>query len=187
MNNPGEIWRLFIAVPVPDDIKGGIADWCREHKPELSFQKWVYSGDYHITLQFLGDVEVSRLQELSFALEAGVRGTSTFELGLADIGTFGQKEHPRVLWVGINGEMDRLHGLYKQVTEVMQPLGFKPEERPYNPHVTLARRYAEQKTFAQPAAPPPAFGSFTVNKAVIYRTNMGAKPMYEIVGAAEFK
>lgn len=180
-----ETWRIFTAVPVTHEIKDRIADWCREHRDEILFQKWVYQEDYHITLQFLGDVPASKIETLTEALEQGISGFKPFELALGGIGTFGQQNHPRVLWTGIGGDKAALGSLYQQVVMTLLPHGFQPEERPYNPHITLARKYKGDRAF-ESRLPQPVFGSFPVDQAVIYRTRMGREPMYEVVGTIRF-
>ncbi|WP_237690840.1 RNA 2',3'-cyclic phosphodiesterase [Paenibacillus caui] len=181
MNTEQEAWRIFIAIPIPQPIQAELAKWCREQRNVLHFQKWVHDADYHITLQFLGDTDVQKIKEIAQSLEKSVKGFEPFELRLAGIGTFGRKEQPRVLWAGVQGELDRLHALHSSVTSAMSPLGFIPEDRPYSPHVTLARKCAPEAVFHPLSASSSVFGSWQVQDIVIYRTKMGHKPMYEIL------
>lgn len=182
-----ESWRIFIAVPISDAVKGRMADWCAAHRDSLIFQKWVHAGDYHITVQFLGDTPASKAWEAEQALSKELAGFPPFTLALSGIGAFGRAEQPRVLWAGIEGEMDRLRELHEHVVSAMLSLGFTPEERPYHPHVTLARKHGEGAAFdASAAGPPPDFGEFEVGGIAIYRTLLGRKPMYEPVAQILF-
>jgi len=72
-------------------------------------------------------------------MEQASQGVSSFQLkigGLAALPNFGR---PRVLWVGIGGEVDRLVDLQQRLDRGLVPLGFAPETRPFTPHLTLAR------------------------------------------------
>jgi 2'-5' RNA ligase len=90
----------------------------------------------HLTLFFLG--ETDRLVDIKGAL-ASIEAPS-FELTLTGVGRFPKrpKQPPRVLWVGIDAEL-ALTQLHEQVTTVLAEIGFEPEDRPFSPHITLAR------------------------------------------------
>lgn len=93
----------------------------------------------HVTLAFLGQVDDARVPELVRALEGAARAGGRFSLGLGGGGSFGSPRAPRVLWVGVTGEVDALVALQQRVVEALAPLGFPPEERRFSPHLTLAR------------------------------------------------
>ncbi|ETW99696.1 MAG: hypothetical protein ETSY2_40385, partial [Candidatus Entotheonella gemina] len=85
---------------------------------------------------FLG--ETDRLQDIKDALASVT--AAPFELTLASVGRFPkrQKQPPRVLWVGIDAD-PALGQLHKKITQVLAEIGFEPEDRLFNPHITLAR------------------------------------------------
>lgn len=178
-------WRLFIAVPLPQEVKQKLEAWCREQKATLPFKKWVHAEDYHITVQFLGDTSPKRLEDLTASLERAATGLAPFSLEAAGVGTFGRPTSPSVLWAGVRGEVAGLESLHHRVTTENRTLGFVPEERRFSPHITLARKYPEgARLDPQALKTMPEFGAWTADRLVIYRTHMHERPMYEVVGSA---
>ncbi|MBQ4899196.1 RNA 2',3'-cyclic phosphodiesterase [Paenibacillus sp. Marseille-P2973] len=179
-------WRVFIAVPLPKSIKEAISAWTEPRKSDLAFSKWVHPSDYHITVQFLGDISPTRINDLQANLESITEGQKAFELNAREVGFFGRASNPRVLWAGVEGDMEHLKALQSAVAEGNRKLGFIPEDRPYSPHITLARKYAEDRRLSPEqlsgTGSPPEFGSWTADAIVVYRTRMNKSPMYEEVG-----
>ncbi|USB34015.1 RNA 2',3'-cyclic phosphodiesterase [Paenibacillus sp. YPG26] len=181
MDQRPETGRLFIAVPLPDSLQNTIGEWTREHLGHLQFRKWVHPADMHITLQFLGDTPLQKVPELSEALRHAVKGFGSFPLEVRGLGTFGRPAVPSILWTGIDGQVSRLTDLYKQVTAATSRLGFQLEERPYKPHITLARSYQGESSFNLKGLDSTvSFGEWSPDSVVIYRTRMGRTPMYEV-------
>lgn len=180
-------WRLFIAVPIPREIKQKLDAWCGGRKGELQFRKWVHAEDYHITVQFLGDTAPDRLGELEGALKQAAAGTAPFTLEAAGFGTFGRPAGPSVLWAGVRGEVAALESLHSRVTAANRELGFVPEERRFSPHITLARKYREDARLnPQALENAPVFGAWAADRLVVYRTHMHERPMYEAVKTVAF-
>lgn len=166
--------RLFIAVPLPVEVKQALQHWASSHKQQLPFRKWTHPEDYHITLQFLGDTSQEQYEQLCQAL-ASVE-YSPFHLQLAELGSFGSKQAPRILWAGISGDLPALQQLQEQV---VANSGFQAEERGYRPHITIARYYEGNQPFQTAALadglPPLAW---QVDQFTIMRTGLGNTPMY---------
>lgn len=188
MTETGEKWRLFVAISIPAEIKRKLDDWCRQRRDWLPFRKWVHAEDYHITVQFLGDMPPDRLGELEASLRKAVIGVASFSLKAGGCGTFGRPASPSVLWAGVKGDLPALGRLHRQVTEANRELGFVPEERRYSPHITLARKYREDAAAinAEALQGDAAFGSWTADRLVVYRTHMHERPMYETVATVSF-
>ena len=60
-------------------------------------------------------------------------------LNVRNLGAFPSVNRPRVLWLGLDGDTDALISLQAQIDTGFQDYGFKKEERPFRPHLTLAR------------------------------------------------
>ena len=132
--------RSFIAIELPDDLKAGLAqlqDRLKEGK--LPWVKWVKPNGIHLTLKFLGNTAVDKIDEITRAMEKAAQGISPFQLKVKDLGVFPNLKRVQVAWVGINGEIDKLSQLQKNIELNLAPLGFAPESRPFVPHLTLAR------------------------------------------------
>ncbi len=137
--NPEDV-RAFIAIELPDDVKKGLALLRKELKrDEHRFVKWVDPEGIHLTLKFLGDIPSRRVTEITGAMEAAARGFTPFGLEISGLGAFPRLEQVRVIWVGVGGEVDRLKDLHKRIDAELAALGFAREERPFTPHLTLAR------------------------------------------------
>ncbi len=124
--------RLFVAIDLPDPVK----DQLDTLQTPIPTARWVKRQQMHLTLNFLG--ETDRIQDIKDVLASVV--APPFVMTLSGAGRFPkrQKQPPRVLWVGVDAEpaLDQLH---KTVTTVLAGIGFVPEDRSFNPHITLAR------------------------------------------------
>ena len=138
-HNPEQI-RSFIAIELSEEAKKGLARLRRElEREEHKFVKWVDTGGIHLTLKFLGNIPAKRVTEITEAMEKAAQGTPPFHLEISGLGAFPSLRQARVLWVGIGGEVDKLSRLQQNIDSALAALGFAKEERPFVPHLTLAR------------------------------------------------
>jgi len=96
-------------------------------------------NDLHLTLKFLGNIPFKLVTEVTSAIKEASEGIPPFHLELSGLGAFPNLKQPRVVWVGIWGEVDKLLRLQQNIDFALSPLGFAKEERPFVPHLTLAR------------------------------------------------
>ena len=138
-HNPEEI-RSFIAIELPEEVRGGLARLRNELKRnEHKFVKWVNPDGLHLTLKFLGNIPSKRVTEIINAIEEVTQGVSAFHLEISGLGAFPSLRQARVFWVGIGGEVDKLSKLQQNIDSALAVLGFAKEERSFVPHLTLAR------------------------------------------------
>jgi 2'-5' RNA ligase len=138
-HSPEQI-RSFIAIELSDEAKKGLARLRRElEKDEHKFVKWVGPGGIHLTLKFLGNIPSKRVTEITEAIEKAAQGISPFQLEISGLGAFPSLKQARVFWVGIGGDMGKLSRLQQNIDSALAALGFAKEERPFVPHLTLAR------------------------------------------------
>ncbi len=131
--------RLFIAIELPEAIKTEIARVQERLRKGGATASWTRPEGIHLTLKFLGEVEESKAAGIFAALEAGCRGTAPVRIGIAGAGAFPNLKAPRVLWLGVRGDVDRLAALHAAVEDAVERLGFDRETRKFSPHLTLAR------------------------------------------------
>jgi len=132
--------RCFIAIELPGEAKEGLARLRRGlERDEHRFVKWVDPGGVHLTLKFLGNIPSKRVAEITVAMEAAIEGISPFHLQVSGLGAFPGLSQPRVLWIGVGGEVNQLARLQPGIDSALTPLGFAKEERSFVPHLTLAR------------------------------------------------
>jgi len=140
MSHDPEQIRSFVAIELPEEARKGLARLRNElERDEHRFVKWVDPGGIHLTLKFLGNIPSKRVTEVTGAMEEATQGTSPLHLQISGLGVFPGLKQVRVLWVGIGGEVDKLSKLQRNIDSALAGLGFPKEERPFAPHLTLAR------------------------------------------------
>lgn len=130
--------RLFVAIEIPEAVKKKLRGLQEELKRVGAGVKWTDPGGVHLTLKFLGGVEVDRIGDLVQVLEDIGKRFSPFWVRVGGTGAFPNPRRPRVLWVGIEKEKS-LWDLQRRVEEGLQALGFPKEDRAFSPHLTLGR------------------------------------------------
>jgi len=131
--------RLFVALEIPEAVRREVARRVAGLREQLPRAKWVDTTNLHLTLLFLGQVDEAQVPVLTAALQEAFARHPSLDLRLADAGTFPPRRPARVAWIGMETPGD-LEGLQADVTAAaVEAIGFEPEERPYHPHVTLAR------------------------------------------------
>lgn len=126
------VLRLFVGIELPESLKQLLAE-LREDYPGA---RWHEPEQYHLTLNFIGGVSEEHAQRIAAALE-GV-SSSHFTLAVQGVGYFGTSQRPSILWAGLAPSVP-LYQLQKTVEQRLLPLGLMVEDRPYTPHITLAR------------------------------------------------
>ncbi len=127
--------RLFVAVipprPVVLELRAALTTLPHDN-PRL---RWCRPETWHVTLAFFGEVSEDSLDDLKERLGRAAARNTPMELALAGGGHFGG----RTLWTGVQGERDRLGRLAESVNSVARRCHIKVDERPFRPHLTLAR------------------------------------------------
>ncbi len=132
--------RSFIAVELTSEVKSGLCQLQNRLKSaEYTFVKWVAPEGIHLTLKFLGNISPQKVSKITEVIEQAVRGLSAFRITINDVGGFPNLRKPRVIWVGIGGNMKNLIDLQQRIDDGLVPLGFAREKRSFTPHLTLAR------------------------------------------------
>jgi len=136
-----EAWRLFVALELPEEIRSHLRALQEDLKRRTPGRavRWVDPAGIHLTLHFLGDVERGRVEALDGALGAAARGRAPFELATGGLSCFPNARRPRVVWVGLGGQLAPLGALHAAVERELGALGFEPEDRAFHPHLTLGR------------------------------------------------
>ena len=133
--------RLFIAIDLPPHLRQALGreiDRLALLAPE-KVVRWVRPDAIHLTLKFLGDCPAGRVDEIAAAMAQSARGVEPFSIVAGGLGLFPNPREPRVIWAGLQEATGRLAVLQKRVEEGIARLGFVPERRSYNPHLTLGR------------------------------------------------
>jgi len=131
--------RAFIAITLPPTLQQTIAE-VRQLFQHLSLPwRWVTPDHLHLTLRFLGNVPEESVTSLYQAIAQAAQGQTAFPLRAKALGCFPHPTRPRVLWVGLDDPSQTLGRLNERLIAALTPLGFPSEDRPFHPHLTLAR------------------------------------------------
>jgi 2'-5' RNA ligase len=136
-----ETIRTFVAIELDEGILTALREVQAQLKraPVARIGRWVASAGIHLTLKFLGDVSSGRVPEITQAIERGCRACVQFSLHLSNPGFFPNAHRLRVVWIGVEGDVETLARLQRAVESELNALGFPPEGRGFQPHLTLAR------------------------------------------------
>ncbi len=124
--------RLFIALPVPDDV----ADTLATLQSGVPDARWVPAENFHVTLCFAGEVQGAVGRDLEEEL-SDIAG-APFPVSLAGVDQFSSGKQPRAL-VAMVEKSDQLDWLQQKVSTVARNCGIGIERRKFRPHITLAR------------------------------------------------
>ena len=132
--------RSFIAVELPSAARDAVERVMRELRATAGDGvRWVRPEGIHLTLKFLGDIDVDSVPAISTALGRCADSAAPFDLYLEGVGVFPNARRPRVVWVGLGGALESLQGLQQSVERELEALGFTRERRAFTPHLTLGR------------------------------------------------
>ncbi len=132
---------VFIAIELEDSLKNEIYDYtCKYIKPACKKGRWVWKHNYHITLKYIGEIREDDLMPLFDAVNKVSANAKPFSLKTGGTGVFGKRGNggARVLWLGVEGELDRLKALKEDVEDKVCTPGGRRDNR-FSPHITLAR------------------------------------------------
>ncbi len=132
--------RAFIAIALPEDIYQGLERVTEELKDKLPDAplRWVPVRNIHLTIKFLGNVSMANLEILKRTLQTEANQHPAFEISVGRFGAFPSVHRPRVLWIGV-GESKPLQAIGAGIENETARLGYPKEDRPFSPHLTLAR------------------------------------------------
>lgn len=137
--------RTFIAIELPTQVQEALAITQNRLREAIAKPggeapvRWVAPQSIHLTLKFLGDVPAERIPAVTQAVTQAAKGHKPVSLILAAAGCFPDLRRPRVIWVGLQGDLDALDRLQRAIEGALMHLGFPKEERAFTPHLTLGR------------------------------------------------
>lgn len=136
-----ESWRVFCAIDLSVGVRASLIRHIKRLRESVPHAQasWSREENIHLTLKFLGEIQTSRLSDLSNAAARAVVDSLPFQLTLEETGVFPNHGTPRVLWIGIKDESGKLAEFHSRLEEECAREGFASEERPFHPHLTIAR------------------------------------------------
>jgi RNA 2',3'-cyclic 3'-phosphodiesterase len=169
--------RTFLAIRVGDEVEAAIYHLIEELRAPNDGVAWARRDKLHVTLKFLGAaVDSARLAPLAEAIAEVSNAAAALQVRTRGIGAFPNLRRPRVLWTGL--ESQALVRLATQIEGAAAPLGFERAERPWAPHLTIARirdpRRVASLLGRLQAAEQSEFGESRVGEIALYRSHLSS-------------
>lgn len=170
--------RVFLGIELSSDLHQKLANFQNELRGILPKVNWVRSESIHLTLKFLGNVAIGMVDQLVPALEPIRKNQPPLTVEIQGLGVFPHIRRPRILWIGCTGDIPALLNLVSRIERALGPLGFSPEEKPYSPHLTLARIKRDNsmvgKVLTNSALLEQSrnLGSFLIDRITLFRSDL---------------
>ncbi|MEJ5299556.1 MAG: RNA 2',3'-cyclic phosphodiesterase [Thermodesulforhabdaceae bacterium] len=184
--------RTFIAIDLPESVKKDLKTLQNSLIPSATKEiRWVNPEGIHLTLKFLGDVELNRISEIEAVIADISKQHKPFELTPQGCGVFPSWKSIRVIWVGLVGDLDPLKALYAEIEERLEHLGFARENREFTPHLTIgrAKNISRSEKLSQTLAKFTTFKSspFVVDEIVLFKSTLTpSRAIYQKLSSASF-
>jgi RNA 2',3'-cyclic 3'-phosphodiesterase len=176
--------RLFAAVDPPAEQVAALAAAVDRRDERL---RWVPESQWHVTLAFYGETAESKVETLRSGLERVAARTQPLSLRLAGAGTFPrQQAKARVLWVGLDGDVDALRRLADRCAGAGRRARIAMEDRAFRPHLTVARSRKDPVDVRELVARLASYTGewWTVTSLRLVHSTLGAQVRHETL--AEF-
>ena len=184
--------RTFIAIELDSAIQETIRHIEELLKKTGIDAKWVKPNDIHLTLKFLGDTPIDKIEPIVQIIQTTAQTSQIFSIELTQLGAYPQIEKPRVIWIGVNRGRDETKKIVLLLKEELEKIGFVKEKRDFDPHVTIGRLRSAQNHFALFKAIKEFQINPTITQEVTHITFLKSTltpqgPIYETLQKIDFK
>ncbi len=131
--------RFFIALEIPPENTQDIFQVQQQIKEIVPNLKNTYPEKLHLTIAFIGDQDDEMKDQLIEVITAAAHGIHPFEVSPGYIDGFPNIHHPKVLWMGVSGEVANLIILRERIKDGLKTLDLPVDERRFTPHITLGK------------------------------------------------
>jgi len=131
--------RAFIGIDFSQEVKNEIAELQGRLRKYAPKGRWKHRDNFHLTLKFLDEITPTQKLQIDDVIQKLCIKRKPFKLGLKGLGTFKGKDSIRVLWLGLSGDVQNLKSIHQEIDNALASLGFPPEKRRFNPHVTIGQ------------------------------------------------
>jgi 2'-5' RNA ligase len=137
--------RTFIAIDPGKPIRDRLVSLQESLQRAGADAKWVEPENLHVTLLFLGEVDIITVPEVCTAVAEAVAEHAAFTMTVEHTGCFPHARRPRILWAGVGTGTQEIVAIHDAVERPLLELGcYRREERKYTPHITLGRIRGER-------------------------------------------
>ena len=128
--------RVFIGIDLDPEVRDRISRFLEGVQGFAPDARWVRPESLHVTLKFIGEQKPEQVESIAARLRQVE--ASAFEIRSGGYGFFPTAKAPRVFWIGVHAA-PQLAELAGSIDMATAELGIPREDRPYSPHLTLAR------------------------------------------------
>ncbi len=180
--------RLFVGIYLEAGLLKEVLHFINSVSKNYGFLKWTSSENLHFTLKFFGEVPSSRLADIKQALNQAASQNESFELQLGEAGCFPARGIPRVIWLGVTEGDRQLIKLANSINTACFGYGFLKEDRPFSPHLTIARVKNGSPDFKFFAPGIKFTGKSTVEKFLLIESQLyPTGPVYRQIGQFQLR
>jgi len=169
--------RIFIGLDIPEEIRSRIGKYVQSVSGLAPDARWVRIESLHVTLKFVGEAAESQVQAVQETLR--LVKVPSFDIEFKNVGFFPTPRSARVFWIGIHAS-EALPQLAANIEQQLEKLGIAKEEKPYKPHLTLARapmgrgaakcfQGLQQRLDPEESLP---FGTMTAREFFLYKSQL---------------
>jgi len=183
--------RAFLAVEIDDEVRAGLSHVQQDLKRRLALHlskdtrmTWGQSNSFHLTIRFLGDTDEQLIGQMRNAMVMVRQSHPIIQIPLDQLHAFPNVRQPRILWVGPSeqwlqsGAATQLATFHQAIEACCRSFGFGPDDKPFTPHLTLARIKAGERQVGQLLAQsgvcdrPLSLGRITVGALVMMKSEL---------------
>jgi 2'-5' RNA ligase len=185
--------RTFVALDPGDALRGRLGALQEKLADSTPGVKWVESENLHLTLLFLGDVDDRDLMKVCRAADRAAQDHAPFVVSLEGVGCFPNMRRPRTIWAGIGSGAVEVVKLFEDLATALESQGlYRPEDRPFEPHVTLGRvnKDADAEALGRELAKHQKWrgGETTIEEVLVLSSDLTPKgPEYTVLGRGKLR
>ncbi|MDE2824459.1 MAG: RNA 2',3'-cyclic phosphodiesterase [Chloroflexota bacterium] len=132
--------RAFLAIRLPDDVTAALGHLTDQMaQARVGGLKPVRPENMHLTLKFFGNINARQVESIVDTVTHTVKSIRPFTLRLGNVGAYPNNRSPRVLWVGLDGDVAPLQDAHRRIETALEQVSIKPDPREFRPHLTIAR------------------------------------------------
>lgn len=132
--------RAFLAIELSEDVKSALSELTKQlDRAGIGGLKPVRPENIHLTVKFFGDVSANRVDSIVGTIKRAANAIQPFTLRLGNVGAYPNSRNPRVLWVGLDGDVVSLREAHRRMENALVDINIKPDSRKFSPHLTVAR------------------------------------------------
>lgn len=185
--------RTFVAVEIAAEVRDRIARLIARLQTAQANVRWVAAENLHLTLKFLGDVDITDTPDICTAVARAAADLPPFQFECRGTGAFPNINRPRTLWIGLGVGAEKLSHLQAAIENALENLGYPKELRRFHGHLTIGRIRQGRQGISRLAellhsGEDLVLGTTRVQEAIIFSSRLGRTgSRYEPLGRARLQ